>query len=60
MYENQIFSVSFHCFFPDGGVCKHTQSLPLGDISLWIDCYQFTHPNCTAISMKIWFTDDDV
>ena len=49
--------VSFRCYFPDGGVCNHYQSLPLFDISKWIESYRFTHPNCSAISVKVWFPD---
>lgn len=60
MFENKLYSVSFHCFFPEDGACKHFQTLPLFDIPTWIDCYKFTHPTCISISVKIWFSDEDV
>lgn len=57
MFETQ-FSISFRCYYEKG--TKHTthiQTLKLADIPKWIDCYKFTHPNCEAISAKVWFSD---
>lgn len=51
--------VSFYCYYADGHHCCHRQVLDLDDISLWIYCYKFTHPECTAISCKIWFDEED-
>lgn len=55
--ENAIFNLSFRCYYPDGEPTKHFQSLPLSDIPKWIDAYKFTHPNCQAITVKVWFGD---
>ena len=53
----QLYSVSFHCYFPNTGMkCKHYQVMPLKDIQKWIDCYKFTHPNCTEISILFQVT----
>ncbi len=52
-----MYDITFHCFFPDGGVTKHYQKLEISNIPKWIECYQFTHPNCKSISVKVWFSD---
>ena len=49
--------VSFRCYFPGESVCNHFQEVSLSDIPKWIECYRFTHPDCLAISVKIWFHD---
>ena len=46
--------ISFHCFFENDKVVKY-QDLDLKDIPKWIKAYEFTHPNVTAITVKIWF-----
>lgn len=53
-----MYDVTFFCDFPDGGRTKHQAHIDLADIGKWIDCYKFTHPNCRAISAKIWFHDE--
>lgn len=53
-----MYDVTFFCDFPDGGRTKHQAHMDLADIGKWIDCYKFTHPNCRAISAKIWFHDE--
>ena len=54
-----MYHVSFHCFYPDGGRSDHVQFLELDDIGEWMRCYKFCYPNCTAISCKIWFSEED-
>lgn len=54
---DKLFYVSFQCYYPDGGVSKHMQVLPMKDIPRWADSYKFTHPNCESITCKIWFSD---
>lgn len=53
------YNVSFRCFFPSDGETNATThynpSFALSDIPRWLDAYKFTHPNCTAISTKVWF-----
>lgn len=49
------YEISFRCYFFDGGVTNHHQLLCIDDIPIWIDSYKFTHPNCSSISVKIWF-----
>lgn len=51
----RLFSISFNCYYPDGGKSSHNQTIRLQDIPRWIDAYKFTHPNCDAISVKVWF-----
>lgn len=50
-----IYPISFHCYFADGGIVKHTQDMRLEDIPRWIEAYRFTHPRVEAISCKVWF-----
>ena len=54
------YNVSFRCFFDNGEEMHFTThynpAFPVADIPRWIDSYKFTHPNCTSISVKVWFT----
>ena len=56
------YNVSFRCFYldADGSRCTtHYQpKFPLSDIPKWLDAYKFTHPNCTSVSVKVWFVND--
>lgn len=47
--------ISFRCYYKDGSNTNHRQILSVGDIPKWIEAYKFTHPNCIAITVKIWF-----
>lgn len=47
--------MSFKCYYQDGDPCLHYRDMPMEDIPKWIDAYKFTHPNCTAITVKVWF-----
>lgn len=55
--ENKVFHISFRCYYPSGEPCNKQQDLKLSEIPRWIDAYKFTHPNCTAITVKVWFND---
>lgn len=55
--KDTIFTISFHCHYENGEQTKHYQDLKLKDIPKWIEAYKFTHPNCIAVSFKIWFAD---
>ena len=57
--NNAPTSISFRCFYHDSEPTNHRQTLPLSDIPRWIEAYQFTHPACTAISIKVWLGDDN-
>lgn len=54
--EKKIF-VSFRCYFPTGDPCNKTQDIKLSDIPRWIESYLFTHPLCTAVTVKVWSHD---
>lgn len=57
MYE-EIYDISFRCYYPnDPLTTNHRQMLKLSDIPRWIDSYKFTHPNCTAVTVKVWFDE---
>lgn len=55
------YHMSIRCYFPGGGDNKtqHYQIMPLRDIAKWIEAYQFTHPNCESITVKVWLKDED-
>lgn len=52
-----MFDVSFFCYYANGSHTTHKQVLDMKDIPLWISSYKFTHPDCVAISSKIWFEE---
>lgn len=54
--KNKAYQMSFRCYSggPDN-LTKHRQELPLKDIPKWIEAYQFTHPTCRSISVKVGF-----
>lgn len=57
------FNCSFRCYFDTENGKQyntHYQSLPLEDIPRWLESYHFTHPACTAISVKVWMSDQSV
>ena len=55
--KNKAYQMSFRCYFGGSAdnLTKHRQELPLKDIPKWIEAYQFTHPTCRSISVKVWF-----
>lgn len=38
---------------------NHRRIMKLSEIKKWIEAYKFTHPDVTAISIKIWFKDEE-
>lgn len=55
--KKEIYHFSIRAYFgsdPENNVTHH-QEMPLKDIPKWIECYRFTHPNVTAITVKCWF-----
>lgn len=54
-----IYNVSFRCYFELGRYTKHRQDMTLKDIQYWIDAYQFTHPDCKNIVVKIWLKEKE-
>ena len=55
--KKTTFDISMRCYYPNGEPTTHRQPLKLSDIPKWIEAYQFTHPNCQAITTKVWLTD---
>ena len=55
--KNKAYQTSFRYYFGGSAdnLTKHRQELPLKDIPKWIEAYQFTHPTCKSISVKVWF-----
>ena len=53
------YNINFRCYFPNGNYNDHRRKLNFEDIPRWIDAYKFTHPDCTSISIKIWFSDQE-
>ena len=55
--KKATFDISIRCHYPNGGQTEHRQPLKLADIPKWIEAYKFTHPQCSSVSIKIWFSD---
>lgn len=52
---NNIFvGVNFRCYY-DCNCCDHYREMLIENIPRWIDSYKFTHPECTSITVKVWF-----
>ena len=51
----EVVHMNFRCYYTDGDPCNHYRDLPMEDIARWMEAYKFTHPNCTAITVKVWF-----
>lgn len=56
--KKQLFDVSFRAYFPNGNKVDHHATIELKEIPKWIDCYKFTHKECTSITIKIWYKED--
>ena len=52
-----IFSLSIRCYYANGNYTEHHQQMKLSDIPKWIEAYKFTHPDCTSVTVKLWFGD---
>ena len=56
---NEQYNTSFRCYYDsECGTHANTHYIPcfpVSDIPKWITAYQFTHPSCTSISVKVWF-----
>ena len=59
MFE-KVFSISFRCYYEAGNHTNHRQDLKISEIPRWIDSYKFTHPECTAITCKVWFNEGEM
>lgn len=58
--KKRTYNISFRCFYPgDSEPTKHYQDLQLSEIAKWVEAYKFTHPNCEAITFKIWLNDPE-
>ena len=56
----EIHRVSFRCYFPSdcgSNYATHFQELSLSEIPKWIKAYQYTHPTCLSICVKVWLTE---
>lgn len=49
-----VHCVSFRAHYPNGNKCDHHQEIKLTEIKKWIESYFYTHPDCEAITIKIW------
>lgn len=55
--KKALFDLSIRCFYSNGNHTEHRQRMKLSDVPKWLEAYKFTHPNCQAVSIKVWFTD---
>lgn len=51
------YDVSLRCYFDRARYTLHRQDMPLKDIQRWINAYQFTHPECQSIVVKLWLKE---
>lgn len=56
--NKMICSVNFRCYMTSAEPYDHYRTIDTNDIDRWIEAYQFTHPNCTSITVKIWLKSD--
>lgn len=52
---NIVYNISFRCFYENGNKTQHRQALTIDQIPRWIEAYKFTHPDCTSISVCVYF-----
>ena len=60
--ERTNYGMSIRCFYDDASgrhYTQHYQQMPLSDIPRWLEAYKFTHPGCTAITVKVWFSEPE-
>ena len=55
----KVISISFRCYYPNGNKTNHKQDLKISEIPRWIDSYKFTHPDCQAITCKVYFDNKE-
>ena len=56
---DKVISISFRCYYGNGNKTTHKQNLKISKIPRWIDSYKFTHPDCQAITCKVWFHEEE-
>ena len=54
----KLYDLSFHCAYPNGDMTRHHQAMELKEVPKWIEAYKFTHPQCSSITVKVWFKPD--
>ena len=53
------YSLSMRCYYGNGAQTTRHQTLALKEIPKWIEAYQFTHPSCESITVKVWLRDEE-
>lgn len=49
-------SISFRCYFPgEKNYTDHRANIPVEEIPKWIAAYQYTHPACKGITVRVFF-----
>lgn len=52
------YHMSIRCYFPGlGNYTAHYRDMALKDIKKWVEAYELTHPNCEAITVKIYLKE---
>lgn len=48
--------ISFRCYFSgDKNYTDHRASIPVEEIPKWIEAYQYTHPACKGVTVRVFF-----
>ena len=55
--KKTLFDLSIRCYYTNNHT-EHRQLMKLADIPKWIEAYKFTHPECKAITVKLWFNGE--
>ncbi len=54
----KVYHLSIRCYFEDyGNYTTHYRDMPLEDVQKWTEAYKLTHPDCKAITVKIYFEE---
>lgn len=54
----KLYHMSIRTYFPGvGNHVNHYRDMTLKDIKKWVEAYKLTHPNCEAITVKIYLEE---
>lgn len=51
----KTYHISFRCYYVEGNYTQHYADITLAEIKKWVEAYKYTHPACSAISIRVIF-----